>query len=139
MPSSLAIPLPCALKHVLYGTMKTADDVGGGDEAKTRPQGWKILLSLNKQSIDASNIFVNCMRDLLGPSCRDRIVNVQSSLVKTHSKEMQSTKTCLETLENSLVYHRNNSDEADTALDALVRSRENIDKVLQQIRESSRR
>ena len=81
--------------------MKTADDVGGGDEAKTRPQGWKILLSLNKQSIDASNIFVNCMRDLLGPSCRDRIVNVQSSLVKTHSKEMQSTKTCLETLENT--------------------------------------
>ena len=139
MPSSLAIPLPCALKHALYGTMKTADDVGGGDEAKTRPQGWKILLSLNKQSIDASNIFVNCMRDLLGPSCRDRIVNVQSSLVKTHSKEMQSTKTCLETLENSLVYHRNNSDEADTALDALVRSRENIDKVLQQVRESSRK
>ena len=116
--------------------MKTANDVGK-ERSKERPQGWKILLSLNKQSIDASNIFVNCMRDLLGPSCRDRIVNVQSSLVKTHSKEMQSTKTCLETLENSLVYHRNNSDEADTALDALVRSRENIDKVLQQIRESS--
>ena len=109
------------------------------DETKSSNQqkGWKILKTLNKQVFDASNIFVNSMRDFLGPNCRERIIKVQNNLVKIQASEIDNTKNTLEKLENSLVVDKNNSDDADIALKSLEQSRINIDKILHQIREGN--
>ena len=106
------------------------------DETKSSNQqkGWKILKTLNKQVFDASNIFVNSMRDFLGPNCRERIIKVQNNLVKIQASEIDNTKNSLEKLENSIVVDKNNSDDADIALKSLKQSRINIDKILHQIR-----
>ena len=105
------------------------------DETKSSNQqkGWKILKTLNKQVFDASNIFVNSMRDFLGPNCRERIIKVQNNLVKIQASEIDNTKNSLEKLENSIVVDKNNSDDADIALKSLEQSRINIDKILHQI------
>ena len=109
------------------------------DETKSSNQqkGWKILKTLNKQVFDASNIFVNSMRDFLGPNCRERIIKVQNNLVKIQASEIDNTKNTLEKLENSIVVDKNNSDDADIALKSLEQSRINIDKILHQIREGN--
>ena len=109
------------------------------DETKSSNQqkGWKILKTLNKQVFDASNIFVNSMRDFLGPNCRERIIKVQNNLVKIQASEIDNTKNSLEKLENSIVVDKNNSDDADIALKSLEQSRINIDKILHQIREGN--
>ena len=109
------------------------------DETKSSNQqkGWKILKTLNKQVFDASNIFVNSMRDFLGPNCRERIIKVQNHLVKIQASEIDNTKNTLEKLENSIVVDKNNSDDADIALKSLEQSRINIDKILHQIREGN--
>ena len=109
------------------------------DETKSSNQqkGWKILKTLNKQVFDASNIFVNSMRDFLGPNCRERIIKVQNHLVKIQASEIDNTKNSLEKLENSIVVDKNNSDDADIALKSLEQSRINIDKILHQIREGN--
>ena len=106
------------------------------DETKSSNQqkGWKILKTLNKQVFDASNIFVNSMRDFLGPNCRERIIKVQNHLVKIQASEIDNTKNTLEKLENSIVVDKNNSDDADIALKSLEQSRINIDKILVKIR-----
>ena len=98
------------------------------DETKSSNQqkGWKILKTLNKQVFDASNIFVNSMRDFLGPNCRERIIKVQNNLVKIQASEIDNTKNSLEKLENSIVVDKNNSDDADIALKSLEQSRINI-------------
>ena len=102
------------------------------DETKSSNQqkGWKILKTLNKQVFDASNIFVNSMRDFLGPNCRERIIKVQNNLVKIQASEIDNTKNTLEKLENSIVVDKNNSDDADIALKSLEQSRINIDKIM---------
>jgi hypothetical protein len=105
----------------------------GNNENKQKQQGWKILVTLNKQVLNASNIFVNSMRDLVGPNCRERIIKVQQNLVKIYSSEFSSTRKTLDELEDSIVVDRNNSNDADTALKALVDARKNIDKVLLQL------
>ena len=109
------------------------------DETKSSNQqkGWKILKTLNKQVFDASNIFVNSMRDFLGPNCRERIIKVQNHLVKIQVSEIDNTKNTLEKLENSIVVDKNDSDDADIALKSLEQSRINIDKILHQIREGN--
>ena len=103
-------------------------------QGKPKPQGWKILVTLNKQIFDASNIFVNSVRDLLGPNCRGRITKVQNNIVKTQAHEIEQTKICLENLEKTMVVDRNNSDDADVALKSLQQSRINIENVLLEIR-----
>ena len=73
------------------------------------------------------------MRDLVGPNCRERIIKVQQNLVKIYSSEFSSTRKTLDELEDSIVVDRNNSNDADIALQGLVDARKNIDKVLLQL------